>query len=171
MSEQENKDSNFGLQGLINILNKKDENGKSVSDYIQESMGEFRKDANSFWDGLSYKDKLKAFFAVCERIHKGDLKDRGSYRHVLYQVFGFDMDAYTLGIECGYLDIHNSIVTEEDRKLEDKRNQIANEVMESEQFMWLMAGSNHVESNIAALRPAYDAWKKAGGQNIFKKES
>jgi len=170
MSSEQSDAPKQGIDRFLEAINKKDEHGKSFSDYVHESMDDFRKDANSFWDNLSYEDKLKAFFAVCERIHKGDLKDRGSYRYVLYQVFGFDMDAYTLGIECGYLDIHNSIVSEEDRKFEDKRNQIANEVMESEQFMWLMAGSNHAQSNIAALRPAYEAWIRAGGKNIFKKE-
>jgi hypothetical protein len=160
----------IGMDAFMEAIQKKDEHGKSLSDYMRESMDEFRKESNSFWDGLSYDDKLKAFFAVCERIHQGDIKDRGSYRHVLYQVFGFAPDAYSLGMECGYLDIHNCIYTEEDRKMEDERNRIANSVMESEQFMWLMAGSNHVESQLEDLRPAYMAWKDAGGKNIFKKE-
>jgi hypothetical protein len=33
-----------------------------------------------------------------------------------------------------------------------------------------MAGSNHVELQLEDLRPAYMAWKDAGGKNIFKKE-
>jgi len=66
--------------------------------------------ADAWWEALSYADKLKAFQSVCKRIHKGDIKDRGSYRHVLYQVFGFGKDAYALGMHCGYMDIHNSIV-------------------------------------------------------------
>jgi hypothetical protein len=47
------------------------------------------------------------------RIHKGEVEDRGSYRHVLYSVFGFGPEAYTLAQGAGYLDIHNSIVSDE----------------------------------------------------------
>ena len=71
-------------------------------------------DADDFWNNLSYEDKLKAFYSVCKRIHKGDIEERGSYRYVLYQVFGFEFDAYVVGMNCGYLDIHNSIYSNED---------------------------------------------------------
>jgi hypothetical protein len=43
------------------------------------------------------------------------------------------------------------------------KEEIANEILGSESFMWLMAGSNHVESHLEAIRPAYAAWKAAGG--------
>jgi hypothetical protein len=50
-----------------------------------------------------------------------------------------------------------------------RKYKIAMEVLESEQFAWLMAGSNHVNSNINAIRPAYQAWKEAGGIGFFSK--
>jgi hypothetical protein len=64
---------------------------------------------NEFWENLSYEDKLKAFYAVCKRIHKADIQERGSYRSTLYNVFDFGMDSYGIGMECGYMDIHNYI--------------------------------------------------------------
>jgi hypothetical protein len=51
-----------------------------------------------------------AFSSVVKRIVKGDIKDRGTYRYVLYDVFGFDMDSYGIGMQCGYMDLHNSVV-------------------------------------------------------------
>jgi hypothetical protein len=43
------------------------------------------------------------------------------------------------------------------------RMRIAEFIVASEPFMWLMAGSNYTESNLKALRPAYDKWKESGG--------
>ena len=42
--------------------------------------------------------------------YEGDVRDKGTYRYVLYDVFGFDMDSYVLGMNCGYMSIHNAIV-------------------------------------------------------------
>lgn len=67
------------------------------------------KEDAEWWDGLSYEDKLKAFRCVCSRIYEGDVKKRGSYRYVLYDTFGFGLDAYGDGMDCGYMTIHNLI--------------------------------------------------------------
>ena len=79
-----------------------------------EALNEYDKDAEKYWEALSYEDKLKAFYIVTKRIHKGDIVDQGSYRHVLYDVFGFDMDSYIVGMDSGYMEIHNSIVVHKD---------------------------------------------------------
>lgn len=62
-----------------------------------------------WWNALPYEERLRAFRSVCRRIQQGDVVERGSYRHVLYEVFGFDADAYVDGMDCGYMDIHNLI--------------------------------------------------------------
>jgi hypothetical protein len=36
----------------------------------------------------------------------------------------------------------------------DERNRLANAVLGSESFMWLMAGANHPRAHLSALRPA-----------------
>lgn len=156
---------------LIKKLHATDGNGKSISDYLKEAADERHKDCDVFWDGLSYEDKLKAFYSVCKRIHKGDVVDRGSYRYVLYDIFGFGFDAYSVGMDCGYMDIHNYITTPKDQESIDEQHKIAQYIVESEPFTWLMVGSNHAETNIAALREAYQKWKEAGGINELKKET
>lgn len=75
----------------------------------QEKAKQYEQDCDDYWANLSYEDKLKSFYSVCKRIYQGDIKDRGTYRWVLYDVFGFEPDAYGIGMECGYMAIHNSI--------------------------------------------------------------
>lgn len=91
---------------------------KEMKDFqrvYQEARDQYDKDAEAYWEALSYEDKLMAFYIVTKRIHKGDIVDNGSYRYVLYDVFGFDMDSYVVGMDSGYFDIHNSIVAGEDK--------------------------------------------------------
>lgn len=82
-------------------------------DSLRVALAEQKKNneekADEFWNTLSYHEKLMAFYSVVSRIHKGELEQKASYRYVLYDIFGFEPDAYTLGIDCGYLDLHNSI--------------------------------------------------------------
>lgn len=85
------------------------EHQEEFTQKMQEISEKYEADCNEYWDKLSYEDKMKAFYCVSKRIHKADVKDQGSYRHALYQVFGFDADAYVVGMECGYMDIHNYI--------------------------------------------------------------
>ena len=37
------------------------------------------------------------------------MEDKGSYRYALYEVFGFEADSYIVGMDCGYLDLHNAL--------------------------------------------------------------
>jgi hypothetical protein len=79
------------------------------SDLLKKVADEYEVDADTWWSNLSEEDKLLAFYSVCKRIYKGEVEDRGSYRHVLYSVFGFGPEAYSIGMECGFLELHNSI--------------------------------------------------------------
>ena len=74
---------------------------------FRQSLFSYEQDADKFWDNLSYDDKLYAFYSVCKRIHKGDVEQGHTYRGVLYDVFKFDPDAYALGMNCRYMDLHN----------------------------------------------------------------
>ena len=69
----------------------------------------YEDDVNTFWKNLSIDDQLKAFYAVVKPIHQGDYVESGSYRYVLYDIFQFGTDAYSLGMDCGYMDLHNTI--------------------------------------------------------------
>jgi hypothetical protein len=79
------------------------------SEMQEQFEREYEAECDQFWNNLSYDDQLKAFFSVCKRIYQGDVKDRRSYRGVLYDTFNFESDAYGIGMQCGYMHIHNLI--------------------------------------------------------------
>jgi len=69
--------------------------------------------AGHFWNSLSYEDKCNAFHYVISKIFEGEIKVKGSYRYVLYDIFGFGPDMYTRGMDCGFMALHNSIMNDE----------------------------------------------------------
>ena len=70
-------------------------------------------ESEDFWNSLSKEQQLQVFCAVTRRIHKAELVDKGTYRHCLYNVFGFEFNSYAEGMSSGYFDIHNSIYDED----------------------------------------------------------
>lgn len=76
---------------------------------FKEAVDKYQKEADDFWNALPYDDKLKLFCAVTKLIHKGEIVERGTYRYVLYDTFGFGPDAYVPAQCAGYLSIHNAI--------------------------------------------------------------
>lgn len=84
-----------------------------VLDELRQAQQKFRENYeimnDAWWNGLSEEERQEAFYAVCKRIHKAELEQRGSYRDALYDVFGFDIDMYGKGMDCGYMNIHNAI--------------------------------------------------------------
>lgn len=76
---------------------------------FQEHRERTVREDSEWWEGLSEEDRLRAFRCVCSRIYDGDVRKRGSYRYVLYETFGFGPEAYSDGMDCGYMSIHNFI--------------------------------------------------------------
>ena len=111
------------------------EDFKRFQEDMNMAKDQYDSDAESFWNNLSYDDKLKAFYAVTKRIHKGDVQDKGSYRYVLYDVFDFDMDSYGVGMDSGYLDIHNSIYTD-DRIVDILRRILTKNQLDTSSIDW-----------------------------------
>ena len=97
MSEEDKK-SRKALDGLAKLQQE-----------FEKSRKEYEADNDVWWEGLTEQEREDAFYAVCKRIHKGDLVDNGSYRYVLYDTFGFDHGMYVDGMNCGYMAIHNAI--------------------------------------------------------------
>jgi hypothetical protein len=75
----------------------------------KESQEKYKKEVDSFWESLSYDDKLKAFSYVISKVYDADVVDRGSYRWCLYDKFGFQEDSYMIGMDAKYLELHNII--------------------------------------------------------------
>lgn len=80
-----------------------------IGETMREAMEEHDKKNDEWWNNLTEQEREDAFYAVCKRIWQADGKDGGSYRYALYDVFGFDPGMYALGMECGYMSIHNAI--------------------------------------------------------------
>src|SRR6056300_604536 len=85
---------------------------QALSDLGQEmekSRKQYEEENDAWWEGLTETEREDAFFAVVKRIHRADIKDNGSYRYALYNVFGFDGGMYMRGMDCGYMALHNAI--------------------------------------------------------------
>lgn len=80
-----------------------------MSQEFQKAQDEYEAENDAWWNALTEQEREDAFYAVCKRLHQGELKERGSYRYVLYNVFGFDAGMYMKGMDCGFMALHNSI--------------------------------------------------------------
>ncbi len=91
-----------------------EKNLEDTTHHYQEVMKRFAEEQEAYWNSLSKEDQLKAFCAVCRRIVQGELRDKGSYRWVLYDVFGFGPESYTQGMDCGFMALHNAIIPDKE---------------------------------------------------------
>ena len=82
---------------------------EKVQKQFKEARIAYDNASETLWNSLPYDDQLKIFHAVVKRICKAEIEEQGSYRHSLYNVFEFDADAYVIGMDCGYLDLHNAL--------------------------------------------------------------
>ena len=85
-----------------------------ISESYERAMKEIEKEQEAYWNSLSKDDQLKAFCAVVRRIVQGELRDKGSHRWVLYDVFGFGPESYTQGMDCGFMALHNAIIPDKE---------------------------------------------------------
>ena len=102
-------ESNNSQEGILQKLSE-------LGEEIQQANQEYAEQNDLWWNSLSEREREDAFYAVVKRIHQGDVVDRGSYRHVLYGVFGFDAGMYGRGMDCGYMTIHNLICGAQDEQ-------------------------------------------------------
>lgn len=47
-----------------------------------------------------------------------------------------------------------------------ERMRVAEMIVASEQFAWLIVGANHARQHILDIRPAYEKWKEKGGISL-----
>ena len=76
---------------------------------FQKVVHAMEKEQEEYWNSLTKEQQLMAFCAMSRRIVDGEIKQKGTYRYVLYNVFGFGPEAYLPAQCAGYLDIHNAI--------------------------------------------------------------
>ena len=76
---------------------------------MNDYWDELEVQSEEYWNSLSKQQQLDCFCAVMRRVYRGDVELRGSYRYVLYDVFGFGPNAYAPAQLSGYLSIHNLI--------------------------------------------------------------
>ena len=88
-----------------------------ISERFQEAMKAEEEHQEQYWNSLSKEQQLMVFCAVSRRIFDGEIKQGGSYRYVLYDVFRFGPEAYVPAQMSGYMEIHNAIYTGKDEEI------------------------------------------------------
>ena len=83
-----------------------------LSEIYRGIAEEYETDCNNYWNNLSKEDQQKAFYSVIKRVARGELIEKRSYRGILYDVFGWGPEAYGMGMECNFMELHNAIDTE-----------------------------------------------------------
>jgi|TARA_B100001094_G_scaffold113408_2_gene109359 hypothetical protein len=132
----------------------------------KEETEQYSTDNEKWWNELPEEEREKAFYAVCKRIYKSDIEKQGSYRYALYQIFGFDMSMYGVGMDCGYIDIHNTIyggvelakMTDAKKIIIKNKKDIQTIELDSYQkiFVKLKDDDNILEIDIKNLPKTYD---------------
>jgi len=97
-----------------------------LREHQEKAVESYDKEANDFWDSLTAEQQMMAFYVVTKKISDHELNDSAaSYRYILYDVFGFPMESYAIGMNSGFIDLHNSILTPEEmtewRKFKSKQ--------------------------------------------------
>lgn len=80
-----------------------------LGDLQEDHEKQTEREMDEWWNAMSKEDQMKAFYSVVKRLVDGELEQKGSYRYVLYDVFGFGPESYMLGMMCGFMSLHNSI--------------------------------------------------------------
>lgn len=80
-----------------------------LSNAFNNAIKEMEKEQEEYWSSLTPEQQLMAFCCISRRIVKGEIQEQGSYRYVLYDIFGWGPEAYLPAQVAGYLTIHNSI--------------------------------------------------------------
>jgi hypothetical protein len=93
-----------------------------MSQEFQKAQDKYEAENDAWWNALTEEEREDAFYAVCKRLYQGELKERGTYRYVLYNVFGFDAGMYMKGMDCGFMALHNAIFDGEEFTLMKKAN-------------------------------------------------
>ena len=93
---------------------------QDVDDLQKEAHKKYEAEVDEWWSALPTEDKERAFYSVVKRIYENELVQQGSYRYILYDVFGFGPHMYIAGMDCGFMSLHNAIKTEAEQQIIDE---------------------------------------------------
>jgi hypothetical protein len=65
----------------------KDLDFSELGEALEVSRRAYEVENDEWWNNLTQDERENAFYAVCKRIHKAELEDKGSYRYALYDIF------------------------------------------------------------------------------------
>lgn len=87
---------------------------EQLCETFDEIQAETENREEEVWESLDKETQLDVFCAVIRKLHKGEIEDNQSYRGILYDVFGFDLDSYVRAQCAGFLELHNAIMSKDD---------------------------------------------------------
>lgn len=108
----------YGIKSFNDLLNSPEY--QELGRIQEEAKAAFEKEADDAWNSLDYNHQLRIFYAVVKRIYEGEIKEKGTYRYILYDKFGFGPEAYIKGMDCGFMYLHNAISDGEDSLATEK---------------------------------------------------
>lgn len=88
----------------------------TLGEKMREGFDRIKEEQEQYWNTFSKEQQLDLFCCIVRRLVKGELEESGSYRHILYDTFGFGMESYALALDAGFMNLHNSIFTDEEEK-------------------------------------------------------
>jgi hypothetical protein len=132
----------------LDLLDKLEE----ASKVFNQAMKELEDKSEEYYNSLTKEQQLDAFCAISRRIYRGEIEEQGSYRYVLYQVFGFGPEAYAQAQLAGYLAIHNSIYSGQNPDDHVKIDVLTREVERlKKKFRTMDSGGGHYNTAISVL--------------------
>ena len=95
-----------------------DEDKRADLENLRVAMQEYKKSneerSEALWNSFDVDQQIDLFCAVVRRLCKAELDDQGTYRHALYNVFGFHKGSYSQALDAGFMALHNSIFADKD---------------------------------------------------------
>ena len=88
----------------------------------EEAREQYTQKAKEYFQSLEMDNRLLIFFHITNVIFENYFNDKGSYRGLLYDKFGFGPEAYSLGCDSGMFSLHNAISTPDE--LEERFNKV-----------------------------------------------
>jgi hypothetical protein len=84
---------------------------RELGDIQEDVEAQYDEESSAFWNSLSKEEQMFAFYVVVQNLVDAELKDEfETYRQILYQRFEFPTESYMVGMMCGFMKLHNSIL-------------------------------------------------------------